>query len=415
MQRKRRSSSSKANLRAFAVSVCILLLCGCANLQTVSRTTSIPAPTYILQQNTPALPQGAKSSAAVKISNGRAIHLDAQQRLVITTVRGFCAEPSPDAMAAYASALGFSAKNSTQNSVAASNAINSAAANIGLRTQSITLMRDTLYRMCEAYLNGQVDEIQVATLIGRSMDLTAVILAIEQLTGATAASQVALTPGGSANASSILVSNQQALDLARKKLTAKEAVEAETKLKADSDEKDRVIAEAALTAAQDKLANVEASDTSTQSEKDTAKADLAAADSSYKSSALSAKNSLSKYNDAKTAREDAQDLVQTIADTRDAAILESSAQVSSGSTFGSPIKSVVFDKGAAEHISKAVSGMIGAVLNKRYLEEACAELIFAGPTSATPEAQATYTASVDYCSDLNTIEQSRLQLRLNSQ
>ena len=33
-------------------------------------------------------------------------------------------------------------------------------ASIGLRTQTITLLRDGLYRLCEAYMNGAVDEIQ---------------------------------------------------------------------------------------------------------------------------------------------------------------------------------------------------------------------------------------------------------------
>lgn len=60
-------------------------------------------------------------------------------------------------------------------------------------------MRDALYRMCEAYANGAISEAQVITPLNRSQDLTAVILAVEQLTDAVAASQAVLT--GSSGAS----------------------------------------------------------------------------------------------------------------------------------------------------------------------------------------------------------------------
>lgn len=54
-------------------------------------------------------------------------------------------------------------------------------------------MRDALNRMCEAYGNGAIGEAQVVTLLNRSQDLTAVIFAVEQLTGAVTANQFAVT------------------------------------------------------------------------------------------------------------------------------------------------------------------------------------------------------------------------------
>ena len=132
---------------------------------------------------------------------GKAIHLDSQQRLLVVNAMGkYCAEPSPDAMAAFAAAAGIDASAPTQDAVSAAGSMSSAAASIGLRTQSITLMRDALYRMCEAYGNRMLNQPQVMTLLSRSQDLTAVILATEQLTGAVVAQQAALSDTASAGA-----------------------------------------------------------------------------------------------------------------------------------------------------------------------------------------------------------------------
>lgn len=179
--------------------LCLLLLCataaGCANVNTLARSSSIPTQ-----------------------RGGKAIHLDAQQRLVVFTAMKYCAEPSPDALAAYAAALGFSGSKLPGDSLSASGALNSVAGSIGLRTQSITLMRDTLYRNCEAALNGYLGPEQMAVLMSRSQDLTAVILAIEQLTGAVAAPPVTLNTGGSSSSASTLAANTEALKAAEEQL-----------------------------------------------------------------------------------------------------------------------------------------------------------------------------------------------------
>ena len=138
---------------------------GCANINTIGRTTPLP-----------------KAN-----DRGVAIHLDAQQRLVLYSGQRYCAESSPDALQAYASALGLAGTQPSQGATSLAAGQQSHAASIGLRTQSITIMRDALYRMCEAYNNGILGDVMVATLLGRSQDLTAVILAVEQLTGAVAA------------------------------------------------------------------------------------------------------------------------------------------------------------------------------------------------------------------------------------
>jgi len=152
---------------------------GCANMNTIDRATSLYSTN----------------------DKGKAIHLDSQQRLLVVNAIGkYCAEPSPDAMAAFAAAAGIDASAPTQDAVSAAGSMSSSAASLGLRTQSITLMRDALYRMCEAYGNKMLSGPQVMTLLSRSQDLTAVILATEQLTGTVVAQQAALSVTASAGA-----------------------------------------------------------------------------------------------------------------------------------------------------------------------------------------------------------------------
>ncbi len=78
-------------------------LSGCANFQTVSRQTTLPGG-----------------------SGGLAIHLDAQQRLVVVNALGrYCTEPSPDALAAYASSLGLGVSAPTQGAASLAQALQS--------------------------------------------------------------------------------------------------------------------------------------------------------------------------------------------------------------------------------------------------------------------------------------------------
>ena len=179
--------------RTLAIAASMLIattLTGCANLFTLKRTTPIKDDT--------------------------AIHLDAQQRLVLFTKKEFtrekdtdeqentgegtgkqkktdkekyytkytyCAEPSPDAISSYAASLGFDLSDPNQGEVSVAHEVGSAPNNMGLRTESITLMRDVFYRICEAYNNGGLTERQVSELFRRSQNLNAVVLAVEQLTG----------------------------------------------------------------------------------------------------------------------------------------------------------------------------------------------------------------------------------------
>jgi hypothetical protein len=108
-----------------------------------------------------------------------------------------CAEPSPDALTALATSA--QGNLNAQDKLALGLAINQSesAASIGLRTQSIQLMRDVLFRICEDYQSGSLTPAGVETLTRRYQSSMVAILAIEQLTGALRAPAVKL--GGSAS------------------------------------------------------------------------------------------------------------------------------------------------------------------------------------------------------------------------
>ena len=81
---------------------------------------------------------------ATTTSVNKAIHLDAKQRVVMSKDQGkiLCAEPSPDALSAFASCLSGSASATGQGAASLAFALSEGAGSIGLRTQTITLLRD---------------------------------------------------------------------------------------------------------------------------------------------------------------------------------------------------------------------------------------------------------------------------------
>ncbi len=180
------------------------------------------------------------------------IFVDAKQRAIITVpaqnpvrpadsaghapaealVR-FCAEPSPDALTALATSgnLGLTATDKINLTAAFSASEN--ASNIGLRTQSIQLMRDAAYRLCEASASGMLTSVQYETLLRRFQSSMVAILAIEQLTGVVKVNAVVLSPSEQSGAIEAVAgladksaTTQDALAKAQQTSTAKDAASA---------------------------------------------------------------------------------------------------------------------------------------------------------------------------------------------
>lgn len=344
-------------MRMPLVLAALVWVAGCADLHTVGRTTRVP----------------------IGKDGGLAVHLDAQQRLVIFAANRYCAEPSPDALAAYASALGLSGSKLPTETFGASMANNSVAGSIGLRTQSITLMRDTLYRICEARQNDTLSDVQVAVLLARSQDLTAVILAIEQLTGAVAATPVILSAGGSSSALGSLSANTQAVAAAKQaEQSAKEASAA---------------ADAAQKAAQNELdtANGQLTQALAALKANPDDPNLQASVEKQQSAVAAKQTGLAQLTQAATLKAEAyknmQDTAKLIEQGADAASAVTTAMVTSGGQIGSFGGGRMSDS-AAKDVSSTVQTLVGKLLDKRYFEDTClAVMTSPGAVEAVLQAQ----------------------------
>lgn len=321
----------------------LLLSAGCANFSTISRHTDIP--------------KGARS---------RAVHLDAQQRLVIFAADKYCAEPSPDALAAYAAAIGISNAKLPDSGTAASFSGGNAAASIGLRTQSITLMRDALYRMCEAAAGSNIGELQVAAFLNKSQDLTAVILAIEQLTGAVAVNPVGVGGSSYSSSSATLLANAQALETAKRIET--EAMKSESEANEDltakrqAFEKEEV--ELGKIAAELKAETDPVKQKNLQVSHDGQEIKVRQAEEAV----IAAKQVLQQRE---ATHKNAKETLDAITRSRDSAILQSSAGVSTQIDVGGISRRDQLSDSAASNLAGSVERMVVHMLDKSYENEMC--------------------------------------------
>lgn len=195
----------------------ILALSGCANLMSIDHRFNV--------------------------DSGDSISIDAKQRVVFSVLktykkhglewRAVCAEPSPDALSAISASAGVSAEV-LQKALSAAFQSSESAASIGLRTQTIQLLRDAMYRLCEGYASGALDDIAFSRLQRRYQNIMMGLLAIEQLTGVVTARQVVLSTSASASVARNLVEIQKVIDDAQKVVRDREGTVAIAQKAADS-------------------------------------------------------------------------------------------------------------------------------------------------------------------------------------
>lgn len=157
----------------------VLATSGCANLNSAFRTSHL--------------------------TDGKSAFVDIKQRAIITSHSQHkgtvvCAEPSPDSMSAYAAEIAASTKDPRLKADIASS-FREGSSFVGLRTQSIQLLRDSLYRLCEGYMSGALDQGQYDLLMRNYQRNMVALLAIEQLTGAIHPPAVTLAAGSHAGTS----------------------------------------------------------------------------------------------------------------------------------------------------------------------------------------------------------------------
>lgn len=184
--------SIQLNLRHLSLALVVtaaIALAGCGNLHSIHRT--------------------------LNTNSDQGVLIDAKQRAIVVGERSdsdgtlagkrryvACAEPSPDALSAYAAqfdgefGLAPVGEAGTNRNLAIRAAVQEAAASIGIRTSSIQLLRDAMFRVCEAYANGGIDDGQYELLMRRYQRHIVAMMAIEQLTQANQAQPAFLAAGG---------------------------------------------------------------------------------------------------------------------------------------------------------------------------------------------------------------------------
>lgn len=196
---------------------------------------------------------------------GTSISIDAKQRAIYTVEktyrdqsdpnkitqqwRAICAEPSPDALTALSTAAAANAE-AAGKALSGSFSSQEGAASIGLRTQTIQILRDAMYRLCEGYASGALDNIAFSRLQRRYQNIMMGLLAIEQITGTVVAKQVIISGSAAASAARTLAEIQAQLNDAVSARSGADAALAKAKTAKDGAEADLKSAEDELKAAQ---------------------------------------------------------------------------------------------------------------------------------------------------------------------
>jgi hypothetical protein len=119
------------------------------------------------------------------------IDIDAKARMIVVTDYGgkdgnrrvVCSEPSPDTAVGIASSTSLAANVAGKVDAQLAASLAEAVQSVGRRTQSIQLLRDGLYRACEAYLNGAITANEYKLLLSRISAFAITLVAVDGLTG----------------------------------------------------------------------------------------------------------------------------------------------------------------------------------------------------------------------------------------
>ena len=139
------------------------------------------------------------------------LSVDAKQRMLLIGNRGgispkrvMCTEPMPDAIVAQAAVLAGSANINNPSGISGSGGLSGgsteSAGSIGFRDQSIQMLRDGYYRLCEAYLNGALTKQQYQHMI-LNADTFMVVVSALQILGSNPVAPAVTISAGSVSAS----------------------------------------------------------------------------------------------------------------------------------------------------------------------------------------------------------------------
>lgn len=195
-----------------------LLVSGCARMNSIHRTDHIGKKGNLI------LTTDAKqrSTFVMPIDYRMAVDGEGKSERARAIYR-ICAQPPPDVFSAIASTQGLKAafgheKARDEASAEWQQIVNENAATIGY-TQTVNVLRDMMYRNCERYMSGAVDEAEFIVQAARDQRAIVHVLAIEQLTGAARTQSAALVSAARAASTGVTGDAVLALDRARGETT----------------------------------------------------------------------------------------------------------------------------------------------------------------------------------------------------
>lgn len=175
-----------------------------------------------------------------------------------------CAEPSPDVLTAIANTIDTELRTKTVLTSGASvdaaarlaGTLSETVREIGERTQVIQLMRDVLYRACEAYANGALDDFGYSIILGQIDLFMLQLLSADALGRSEGGKALALAKANAAAEEAKVTKANQLLSLAEQALAQLLARDAVSKL-----------GEVELNEAKAKLAGLRAEETALETKK----------------------------------------------------------------------------------------------------------------------------------------------------
>jgi hypothetical protein len=305
-------------------------------------------------------------------NKGQSISIDAKQRVIYSINKTYgedkawhaiCAEPSPDALTALSAGTSLDV-STVGKALGLAYAGQEGAASIGLRTQTITILRDAMYRLCEGYASGALDDIAYARLQRRYQAIVTGLLAIEQLTGAVVANQVSIGGNASAKLGQSFAQVSVMVQETRAKKIAADAATVAAKSKVDTAQKAEKVAKKTYDDAVAVAGGKEDADPVIEARAglDNAIKDSADAQTEYEKSVQKQAIETGELASLETLRKEI-DRASVLAST--SAAFSAPPRSGSGPTDADSIK----------HVSHAVTHIVDTLVNRDYTRETCLDTL----------------------------------------
>lgn len=290
---------------------------------------------------------------------------------VVVAIRSFCAEPSPDALSALAATFGATVNVDTRGSGAVNGGLSEGAASIGLRTTSIQVLRDIMYRQCEGYASGGISTLGLETLQRRFQSTIVALLSIEQLTGAVRAPAVVISGSAAASDAKLVAELTQQTEQARAAAAEGADAAVAAKQKAADADAEATKLEASVTADKPKIEPKRKS-TDEADKKAVAEFDQRASDAADKRKQA---DQLAKESTAAaTTAQNRKEALDSINAARTAA-LAGGGTTSTRASAENAAATGGLNAEAANAVSKAVSDIVSNTLSLGFGREVCTSII----------------------------------------